>query len=164
MSTATSHDHDHGHDHGHGLKHYHDEDMQSVAAGLAGDVEAEKFMPWINRLMQEKGQNILRWKGILAFKGEPKRFVFQGVHMMLDGELQREWKPDEKRNSKVVFIGRNLAGGGIRAVSRLRRLTRERRRKSQIDMAEPTQSLTRFTCWIRSKRVRWLSATAFLRR
>ena len=55
-----------------------------------------------------KGPNILRCKGILALKDDPKRFVFQGVHMMLDGEPQREWKPGEKRESKVVFIGRDL--------------------------------------------------------
>src|SRR5208282_4472545 len=45
------HDHDHGHHHhGHGLKHYHDEDMQSISARLEGDVDPAKFMPWINQL------------------------------------------------------------------------------------------------------------------
>jgi G3E family GTPase len=114
-------DHDHGHDHEHddghhhhGLKHYHDEDMQSVAIRLEGDVDPAKFMPWINRVTQEQGLNILRCKGIVAMKGDPKRFVFQGVHMMLDGDSQREWKPDEKRESKVVFIGRDLAEEDIR--------------------------------------------------
>ena len=75
----------------------HDEDMQSVAVRLEGDVDPDKFMPWINQLTQEQGPNILRCKGIVAMKDEPKRFVFQGVHMMLDGEPQREWRPDEKR-------------------------------------------------------------------
>ncbi len=109
------HDHHHGHHHhGHGLKHYHDEDMQSIAARLEGDLDPDKFMPWINQLTQERGPNILRCKGIVAFKGDPKRFVFQGVHMMLDGEPQREWKKGEKRESKVVFIGRNLDESEIR--------------------------------------------------
>jgi G3E family GTPase len=106
------HDHDHGHSHtahSHGgLKHYHDEDMQSVALEIPGDVDPEKFMPWINDYVQTEGPHILRSKGILAFKGEPKRFVFQGVHMVLDGDLQRDWKPEEKRTSKIVFIGREL--------------------------------------------------------
>ena len=111
---AEEHDHEHDHDDGHGhhhhggLKHYHDEDMQSVSARLEGDLDPDKFMPWINRLTQERGPDILRCKGIVAFKDDPKRFVFQGVHMMLDGEPQREWKSDERRESKVVFIGRNL--------------------------------------------------------
>jgi G3E family GTPase len=81
---------------------------------LEGDVDPGKFMPWINQLTQERGANILRCKGIVAFKDDPKRFVFQGVHMMLDGEPQRDWKPDEKRESKVVFIGRDLDEDEIR--------------------------------------------------
>ncbi len=110
---AEEHDHEHGHSH-HGLKHYHDEDMQSVEVVLDGDVDPAKFMPWINRVTQEQGPNILRCKGILAMKDDPKRFVFQGVHMMLDGDSQREWKRGEKRESKVVFIGRNLEEEDIR--------------------------------------------------
>ena len=108
------HDHHHGHDHGHGLKHYHDEDMQSVAIAHDGEVDPQKFMPWLNDLVQREGGKILRSKGILAFKGEPKRFVFQGVHMMLDGDVQRDWQPDEKRLSKIVFIGRDLPADKIR--------------------------------------------------
>ena len=65
-------------------------------------------MPWLNGYIQTEGASILRSKGILAFKDEPKRFVFQGVHMILDGDLQRDWKPGEKRISRVVFIGRDL--------------------------------------------------------
>ena len=109
-----AHGHDHHHHHGHGLKHYHDEDMQSISARLEGDLDPNKFMPWINRLTQERGPDILRCKGIVAFKDDPKRFVFQGVHMMLDGDTQREWKTGEKRESKVVFIGRDLDEKEIR--------------------------------------------------
>ena len=102
------------HRHG-GLKHYHDEEMKSVSARIEGEVDPEKFMPWINELTQTRGIDILRSKGILAFKGEPKRFVFQGVHMILDGDLQRPWREDEKRESKIVFIGRHLDEAAIRA-------------------------------------------------
>jgi G3E family GTPase len=108
------HHHDHDHAHGHGLKHYHDEHMQSISVRLEGDVDPGKFMPWINDLTQVQGANILRCKGIVAFVDDPKRFVFQGVHMMLDGEPQREWKAGEKRESKVVFIGRDLKEEEIR--------------------------------------------------
>ena len=89
--------------------------MQSVSFLHEGDIDANKFMPWINNLVQKEGPNILRSKGILSFKGEDKRFVFQGVHMILDGDLQREWRPDEKRVSKVVFIGRNLKEDELRS-------------------------------------------------
>jgi G3E family GTPase len=111
------HPNDHAHEeHGaHGLKHYHDEEMQSVALTIEGDVDPDKFMPWINHYIQTEGPSILRSKGILAFKAEPRRFVFQGVHMILDGDLQRDWGPGEKRVSRVVFIGRNLKEDEIRA-------------------------------------------------
>ena len=88
--------------------------MQSVSISIDGDVDPERFMPWINDIVQREGPNILRSKGILAFKNEPKRFVFQGVHMMLDGDHQREWRADEKRQSRIVFIGRNLPEEKIR--------------------------------------------------
>ena len=140
LDTGDGHDHeahDHGHDHGHGhhhhehghehhdhahdqshasggLKHYHDEEMQSLALTIDGDVDPQRFMPWINELVQKDGPDILRSKGILSFRGEDRRFVFQGVHMILDGDLQRAWKPDEKRISRIVFIGKHLKQQEIR--------------------------------------------------
>ena len=92
---------------------HHDEAIQSVALTVSGDIDPEKFMPWINEFTQKEGPNILRCKGILSFKDEPKRFVFQGVHMILDGDLQREWKQDETRQSKMVFIGHQLNRAAI---------------------------------------------------
>jgi G3E family GTPase len=103
-----AHDHDHRTHETHGLKHYHDEDMQSVALTHKGELDAEKFVPWLNTYIQTEGASILRSKGIVAFKDEPQRFVFQGVHMMLNGDLQREWKDGEPKVSRIVFIGRNL--------------------------------------------------------
>ena len=92
---------------------HHDDTMQSVALTLSGDIDPEKFMPWINEFTQTEGPNILRCKGILAFKDEAKRFVFQGVHMILDGDLQRDWRLDEVRQSKMVFIGHHLNRAAI---------------------------------------------------
>lgn len=117
------HDHDHHHDHGYGhhhhhgggLKHYHDEDMQSVALKTDRPLNPDKFFPWVQDLVAKEGPNILRSKGILSFKDDPERFVFQGVHMILDGDHQRAWREDEKRLSRIVFIGRNLPEEKIRA-------------------------------------------------
>jgi G3E family GTPase len=114
------HHHDHGHDHGHHhdekpkLKHYHDEDVQSVALKTEKPLSPDKFFPWVQDLVAKEGQAILRSKGILAFKDDPQRFVFQGVHMILDGDHQRDWKDGEKRESRIVFIGRNLPEEKIR--------------------------------------------------
>jgi G3E family GTPase len=114
------HDHDHGdghdhhhHDHG-GLKHYHDEEMQSLSFKTDKPLSADKFFPWMQQLVAEDGPSILRCKGILSFKDDPERFVLQGVHMILDGDHQREWKPGEKRESRLVFIGRELPEEKIR--------------------------------------------------
>ena len=53
-------------------------------------------------------------KGILSFKDDDQRFVFQGVHMILDGDHQRPWQPGEKRESRIIFIGRKLPEDKIR--------------------------------------------------
>jgi G3E family GTPase len=98
-----------------GHHHHHDEDMQSLSVRHSGPVDPDRFMPWISDLTQREGPNILRCKGIVAFPDEPKRFVFQGVHMILDGDLQGDWKAGEERHSRVVFIGRDLDEEAIRA-------------------------------------------------
>jgi G3E family GTPase len=125
---ADDHDHDHdhhhhhgdhdGHDHHHhggGLKHYHDEDMQSLSLRSDKPLNPDKFFPWVQDLVAKDGPSILRSKGILSFKDDPDRFVFQGVHMILDGDHQRPWKDGEERQSRIVFIGRNLPEEKIRA-------------------------------------------------
>ena len=101
------HDHGHAHDHG-GLKHYHDEDMHSLSLKSDVPLDPSVFMPWLQRLIAEEGQKILRSKGILSFRDDNERYVFQGVHMMLEGDHQRPWKEGEKRESRLVFIGRDL--------------------------------------------------------
>jgi G3E family GTPase len=106
-------DHHHDHDHG-GLKHYHDEEMQSLALKTDKPLSADKFFPWMQKLVAEDGPAILRCKGILSFKDDPERFVLQGVHMILDGDHQRAWTADEKRESRLVFIGRELPEDKIR--------------------------------------------------
>ena len=113
------HDHDDDHDHHHeahhgGLKHYHDEEMQSVSLRSDKPLDPDKFFPWVQDLVQKEGPNILRCKGILAFKDDDERFVFQGVHMILDGDHQRPWNKGEKRDSRIIFIGRNLPEEKIR--------------------------------------------------
>jgi G3E family GTPase len=113
------HDHGHGHDHHHdhshgGLKHYHDEDMQSVSIKTDRPLDPDKFFPWVQDLVATEGKDILRCKGILNFKDDPERFVFQGVHMILDGDHQRKWKDGETRDSRLVFIGRHLPEEKIR--------------------------------------------------
>ncbi|MBH3441583.1 CobW family GTP-binding protein [Pseudomonas luteola] len=88
--------------------HSHDEEISSVGITLEGALSEAKVNQWLGSLLARKGQDILRTKGILNIAQENRRFVFQAVHMLLDGGPDRLWQPNEKRQSEIVFIGRNL--------------------------------------------------------
>jgi G3E family GTPase len=88
--------------------HEHGEDVMSVSFELDRPVDAEKFNAWITGLLATKGQDLLRTKGILSYAGEDRRFAFQAVHMMADGDFIGPWREGEPRKSRLVFIGRNL--------------------------------------------------------
>ena len=62
----------------------------SLSLKTPAPLDPEKFLPWVNELSTTEGPKILRLKGILSFKDDPQRFVIQGVHMVLDGDHQRE--------------------------------------------------------------------------
>jgi len=106
------HDHDghehahHDHSHAHGAS-AHDVTVQSVSL-RAGALKPAKFLPWLQHITQTQGPDILRLKGIIAFEDDDDRYVVQGVHMILEGDHQRPWKDNEKRESRLVFIGRHL--------------------------------------------------------
>ncbi|MFC5585163.1 CobW family GTP-binding protein [Nitratireductor kimnyeongensis] len=100
------HDHDHGHHHGEASP-IHDAGVKSLSL-RAGEMDPKKFLPWLEKTTQMDGPNILRLKGIIAFAGDPDRFVVQGVHMIIEGDHQRPWREDEKRETRLVFIGRDL--------------------------------------------------------
>ncbi len=68
----------------------------------------QAFFPWISQVTQIHGPNILRMKGIIAFRDDPQLYVIQGVHMLVEGDHQRDWKEGEPRESRLVFIGREL--------------------------------------------------------
>ncbi|KND19660.1 cobalamin biosynthesis protein CobW [Pannonibacter phragmitetus] len=110
------HDHGHGHDHVCGPDcdhdhHHHDHDDPHSVRSIslrAGELDPHVFFSWINRVTQSDGAKILRLKGILAFKEDPQRYVIQGVHMIVEGDHQRDWKDGEPRESRLVFIGREL--------------------------------------------------------
>jgi G3E family GTPase len=88
-------------------EHGHTEGVYSASFEVSRPIDMEKFQQWISTLLQEKGGDLLRTKGILHVAGEPRRFAFQAVHMMADGDyLETPADPAEK--SRLVFIGRDL--------------------------------------------------------
>jgi len=112
------HDHDHeGHDHDHHHHHHHDLEGQGVnsVSLRIGTLDPQKFFPWIQQVTQEQGPDILRMKGIVSLKDDDERYVVQGVHMIIEGNHQRKWREDERRESRLVFIGRKLDGAALMA-------------------------------------------------
>ncbi|MDX8492488.1 GTP-binding protein [Mesorhizobium sp. VK22B] len=89
-------------------EHEHDDLVSSIALVTKDPLDPVKFLPWLQMIIQRLGVDILRTKGIMAFKNDNDRFVVQAVHMLVEGDHQRPWKPDEERVSRLVFIGRNL--------------------------------------------------------
>lgn len=88
--------------------------MTSVSL-VGGEMDPERFFPWVREVTQAQGPDILRMKGIIALKGDDERYVLQGIHMIIEGDHQRAWRDDEARMSKLVFIGRNLDADELRA-------------------------------------------------
>ena len=119
-----AHDHhDHGdghHDHDHGQgpvaaapNPVHDTEIVSTSVTIDGPVNPDRFRMWISGVLREKGQDILRSKGVLAVEGEERRLVFQGVHMLMDSNWGQPWRGGDSRTSKLVFIGRHLDAAAL---------------------------------------------------
>jgi len=89
-------------------KHQHDYRVTSVGITADGDVRKEALDNFISWLMQEKGPDLFRSKGVLSVQGSKTKFVFQAVHMQFSGKPQDDWGEGEKRCCKMVFIGKNL--------------------------------------------------------
>ena len=113
------HDHHDHHDHGHHDHAAHDHvaeaGIRGVSLTLDRPLNGTRVTNWLNELLQEQGPDILRAKGILDVSGEDRRLVFQAVHMILEGDFQRDWRADEPRFSRMVFIGRNLDEAKLKA-------------------------------------------------
>lgn len=88
-------------------EHQHDLTVTSVGIEVQGDLDLERLNDWLGNLLRTKGTDIFRSKGILSIAGMEERYVFQGVHMLLDGQPNGTWGEEERRN-RLVFIGRNL--------------------------------------------------------
>jgi G3E family GTPase len=94
--------------------HEHDDEVTSLSLTSDRPMDPTLFFPWIQDVTQRFGVDIMRMKGIIAFKNDPDRFVVQSVHMLLEGDHQRPWKDGEPRTSRLVFIGRNLPKDALR--------------------------------------------------
>jgi len=88
--------------------HEHDDDVKSFVWKDARPLHMEKIETFLSLMVQNYGEDLLRYKGVLNIQGEPRRMIFQGVHMLMGGSPGSPWQAGEKRESVMVFIGRKL--------------------------------------------------------
>jgi len=88
--------------------HEHDNSIISCAVETSDPLDPDRFNRWVNQLVQQQGQHLMRMKGVLNFQGEARQFYFHSVHMLLDAMPGRPWQSAEARQSRFVFIGRHL--------------------------------------------------------
>ena len=86
----------------------HDDDIASVSLRSHVSMDGAAVSRWLEALVADQGPQILRLKGIFDLQGEARKLVVQGVHMLLEGELQQPWGQQEPRSSRLVLIGRRL--------------------------------------------------------
>mmetsp|Transcript_36618 Transcript_36618/g.67114 ORF Transcript_36618/g.67114 Transcript_36618/m.67114 type:complete len:535 (-) Transcript_36618:164-1768(-) len=109
----------HGDSNGHGdaggttggfgkAKHVHDYQVASIGISVEKEVARDKLDDFLGWVLRVKGSDLYRAKGVVAIKGSPMKFVFHAVHMQFGCTNKDPWKPEEKRCSKLVFIGKNL--------------------------------------------------------
>ncbi len=114
-----SHDHDHGHDHDaatctdpthhhHAPKPAHNDEIGAFVFKSNKPFDPERLEEFLGGVVQVYGPDLLRYKGILYMKGINRRMLFQGVHQMMGAEPGKPWLANEKKNTKMVFIGRKL--------------------------------------------------------
>jgi G3E family GTPase len=89
------------------LDHQHDETVSSVGLIIEGDLNKFKLDQWLDEILKTKGTDLFRYKGILSIKGDPRKYIFQGIHMIYLETPAEKWG-QEKRINKICFIGRNL--------------------------------------------------------
>ncbi|KAF5933780.1 hypothetical protein HYC85_029951, partial [Camellia sinensis] len=102
------------HHKGHHHDHKHDSAVSSVNIVSEDTLNLDEVDDWLERIIEEKGDDLYKMKGVLSMNGSDERYVFQGVQSIFDGCPGKAWGPDEKRINKLVFIGRNLDETALR--------------------------------------------------
>ena len=94
--------------------HEHDDAVGSLALVEERPMDLEKLGGWISDLVASRGPDLFRMKGIIQLAGKDERYVLQSVHMLIDADFDRPWKPGERRRTEFVIIGRDLDADGLR--------------------------------------------------
>jgi G3E family GTPase len=88
--------------------HEHHDEVESFVFRSEKPFDGDKLEQFLSGMIQVYGPDLLRYKGVLWMKGKANRVVFQGVHMMMGGDVGKPWAKGEKKSSVLVFIGKKL--------------------------------------------------------
>jgi G3E family GTPase len=88
--------------------HEHHDEVESFVFRSDKPFDGDKLEQFLSGMIQVYGPDLLRYKGVLWMKGKNNRVVFQGVHMMMGGDMGKPWAKGEKKKSVLVFIGKKL--------------------------------------------------------
>ena len=101
-------------------EHQHDDSVKSVSIVEEGNLDMELLHEWIGDILQNKGADIYRMKGVLCVEHSNRKFLYHAVHMIFSSMFDEvEMDPNEKRESKLVFIGKNLDAEELREAFKL---------------------------------------------
>ena len=90
------------------VAHEHHDQVESFVFRSDKPFDGTKLEQFLSGMIQVYGPDLLRYKGVLWMKGNPRRVVFQGVHMMMGGDMGKPWEKSAKKQSVLVFIGKSL--------------------------------------------------------
>jgi G3E family GTPase len=95
-------------------EHEHDRTVSSVSIVEKRPLDLDAVQRWFNYLLVNRGTDLYRMKGVLHIANSEERFMFQAVHMIFNGNFDEPWREDETKESKFVFIGKNLNHGELK--------------------------------------------------
>ena len=110
-------------------EHEHDNTVSSLSIVEKGELDLDAVQEWVGTILQEKGADIYRMKGVLSIANADQKFVYQAVHMIFNGDFTEAWLPGEERTSKLVFIGKNLDHDALKAAFAACLITAEMKEK-----------------------------------
>ncbi|MFM4994452.1 CobW family GTP-binding protein [Aeromonas sanarellii] len=79
-----------------------------------GELDLKRIGAFMESCIERHGNDMLRYKGVLAIAGEPRRLIVQGVHRVAGFDYGSPWG-DETPRSRLVIIGRYLPVEVLRA-------------------------------------------------
>lgn len=144
----------------------HDTSISSVSITTPGDLDLDSMQTWIGDILQTKGADIYRMKGVLAVAHAKERFVYQAVHMIFNGNFEEPWGPEEPHENKLVFIGKNLNREELKASFEACLVTPENMEKKKQSLrfavGDAVQCRTGSNSWSKGKVVDLLYREEFM--